>query len=138
MENLNLSDKEFAPGIYEIESDVCADQLFQIAEQHNFKLIHIDGTEISNKKIFLQKFAELANFPEYFGHNWDAFWECIVDLEWLPASGYIILYENPEIFIASEFSEWKTALDILLKAVDFWKSMEVPFYVFLKGKIKNR
>lgn len=30
-------------------------------------------------------------FPSYFGYNWAAFDECLGDLMWLPATGYVLL-----------------------------------------------
>ncbi len=56
----------------------------------------IDGNTISDKNKLLQSFSEALAFPNYFGYNWDAFEECINDLEWLDASSYIIVLKNPE------------------------------------------
>lgn len=130
---MKIFNKDYPPGIYKIESSINIEDLFHFTKQQDFELIRINGKEILNKKMFLQKFAESASFPEYFGQNWDAFWECIVDLEWLPAKGYVIYYENPDFFISNAPSEWEIALDILVKAVDFWKNIEIPLYVLLKG-----
>lgn len=37
------------------------------------------------------EFAAAWQFPPYFGGNWDAFEECLADLEWLRASAYVLV-----------------------------------------------
>ena len=32
--------------------------------------------------------GKALRFPEWFGHNWDALTDCLLDMGWLPAAGY--------------------------------------------------
>ena len=46
--------------------------------------IIIDCYEINNKKELHEQFKTKLNFPEYYGMNWDAFWDCITEINNLP------------------------------------------------------
>ncbi len=52
------------------------------------------------------EFAAALQFPPYFGENWGAFDECIEDLEWLPATGYLLLLiDATELLVDEENAE---------------------------------
>ncbi len=38
------------------------------------------GEEL-NKETLLISIAKACDFPAYFGHNWDALWDCLTDVE---------------------------------------------------------
>ena len=43
-------------------------------------LIKLDGLRCRNKMEFFKAINEQLAFPEYFGHNWDSFEECMNDV----------------------------------------------------------
>src|SRR3954465_14539189 len=51
----------------------------------------IKGRQCKTPANLFAEFAQVLEFPDYFGHNWDALEECLADLEWLPAKGYILI-----------------------------------------------
>ena len=61
-----------------------------------FVLKIIKGRQCKTPTSLFAEFAQALKFPDYFGHNWDAMEECLADLEWLPAKGYILLVTNAE------------------------------------------
>ena len=73
------------------------------------------------------------HFPAYFGRNWDAFEECVTDLAWAPAPGYVLLYDKMARFANAQPQEWATARSILESSIDNWQKRDVLFYVLLRG-----
>jgi hypothetical protein len=82
------------------------------------------------------EFAQVLKFPDYFGHNWDALEECLADLEWLPAKGYVLLFTAAEKILPDEEEDYATFLEVMSDAGEAWGSgMEgkrpKPFHVVL-------
>lgn len=45
------------------------------------QVVNIPIGDVFEKSTFLPALAEVCNFPSYFGHNWDAVWDCLTDSE---------------------------------------------------------
>src|SRR3712207_8419702 len=56
-----------------------------------FRSAVLDGTAASTRTAFFQEIARVPHFPDYFGPNWDAVYDCLTDLSWLPAAGYVLV-----------------------------------------------
>ena len=80
---------------------------------------------------FLAACARDLKFPAHFGATWDAFSDCINDLAWEAARGYVITIENVEPFVRHAPDEWATALEILRGAADAWRVRNRTFIVML-------
>ncbi len=100
------------------------------------------GQKSRTEQSLFDECAVALQFPYYFGENWDAFDECINDLEWLHAEAYVLLILNSVHLLESEpverrslflqrlesaGREWSTA-----RAGDFARGAR-PFHVLLQG-----
>lgn len=94
-----------------------------------WRAAHINAAAIDSKAGFLAAAGRALQLPAWFGHNWDAFEECLRDLP--DAEGYLICIEEPANFARSRPHEWRIALSILREAADFWSKRNKPFYVLL-------
>jgi len=56
----------------------------------------LDAASVTSEDELLRELARVFRFPDYFGENWDALDECLRDLEWLPARGYLLRVHNAE------------------------------------------
>lgn len=136
---------EQKPGLYQLEQDITIEELSQLCQANSCQLFHIDGQTITNKAEFLQACIKALNLPDYFGNNWDAFEDCITDLEWCSANRYIVWYTHPEHFAENDPQQWAIAIDILDSAVNYWAETNTQMYVLFKsdnpllklGKISN-
>ena len=45
----------------------------------------------------LTAFAEALSFPDYFGHNLDALYDCLTDLSWLPRGEHVLIWPGSDV-----------------------------------------
>ena len=77
--------------------------------------------------------ATALRFPGEFGHNWDALEECLTDLEWVDADGYLIYYDHIDGLLGAHPDQFETLVEILRDAVASWKSDDSAMVVLLSG-----
>jgi hypothetical protein len=81
----------------------------------------IRGRKAQSKDALFDESAAALQFPPYFGENWDAYDECLADLEWLPAEAYALWITNATRLLDSEPPEqFQTALRIWDNASQEW------------------
>ena len=112
------------------ERDVI-NRISDAARKAKLALFRLDLSRVAGKRTFLKAAAESLGFPNYFGANWDAFEDCLTDLSWHEAEGYVLLIENVEDFANGAPGEIKTARSIFEDAAEYWKGRGVPFFVIL-------
>jgi RNAse (barnase) inhibitor barstar len=71
---------------------------------------------IQTKSALLQVLAERLRFPDYFGANWDALWDCLNDFSWLPAGP--IFLQHADVPLVGDEASAKTYLTILRDAAE--------------------
>jgi hypothetical protein len=120
-------------GVYSIEKDVFPD-ISRAAAQAGLAVFCLDLAGINGKTGFLDAAAKALEFPRHFGSNWDAFEDCLTDLSWLEAGGYVLLIQNLEDFSHNAPSEMAMAHTIFQDAAAYWKQHGVRFFVGLAGK----
>jgi hypothetical protein len=111
--------------------------LSPLVKEFEYKLFHLDGMIIKTKIELFKNLAHTMEFPGYFGHNWDALEECLTDLDWLSAKGYILLFSYPINFINNSPGDFKTFLDIVSSASKYWSLHKKRFLLILATENKN-
>ena len=82
----------------------------------------IRGKRCTTLQSLFQEWAAAFQFPYYFGENWDAFEECLCDLDWLPAESYLVVVTEVEKTLARLDKQFHTLMDILASVSAHWKS----------------
>lgn len=55
-----------------------------------WRVATLDGAAIASREALLDACATALEFPGWYGRNWDALADCLRDLSWLPADGYLL------------------------------------------------
>lgn len=95
--------------------------------------VRIDLADCRSKAELLARIADALEFPWWFGQNWDALADCLGDLEWLPAEGYVLLLDAPDALRRAAPEDYATAAEVFAAAAQGWRERNTPFWVFIPG-----
>lgn len=80
----------------------------------------INGEMLVANDQILYDIGVAFKFPDYYGNNWDAFWDCITDLDWISAEYYLLLINNADK-IKVQREDFFNFFNILEDAAKVWK-----------------
>ncbi len=74
------------------------------------------GERCATKAGLLHEWAAALQFPWYFRDNWDSFEECLNDLAWLPARGYVMFITDATRVVTDDARDFTTLMQIIAAA----------------------
>ncbi|HEU4678663.1 MAG TPA: barstar family protein [Terrimicrobiaceae bacterium] len=93
----------------------------------------VDCEAIRSKEGLLQALAEAFAFPNHFGSNWDALLDCLSDLHWLPASGYVLIMLRARYLETADPRSFNTFLEVCQEAAARWRGRKAFFKVVVSS-----
>jgi hypothetical protein len=107
------------------------DRLAKTARRDALQVCRTDLGGCTGKHELLQRLAVSLTLPTSFGHNWDALADCLRDLGWLPAWGYVLLFEHGDDLRRTAPADFTTLLGVLDDAATFGADRDMPWFAFL-------
>lgn len=89
------------------------------------------GAGVRSKLDFYDAVAEALRFPDWFGHNLDALYDCLIDLSWLPPGEHVLVWTNPEVLAEADPAGYRAVQSVLADAVADFTDPERGFSVVL-------
>ena len=117
-------------GVYHLPSGASG-AIERAAAGLGFAVVRTNLSDCENKAEFLRRIASAMTFPDWFGHNWDALTDCLTDLSWLPAEGYVVILKHADRFRVAAEADFVTALDVFQEAARGWADDNVPMWIFV-------
>ena len=105
--------------------------LEEAAESLDYPMHRINLSKITDKDGFLDAIGKALDFPDWYGHNWDALADCLTDLSWMAADGYVIVLDHADAFARANPTDFATALSIFQDAADTWREDGIPFWALI-------
>lgn len=62
----------------------------------------VNSPETADKASTLTALADALSFPDYFGHNLDALYDCLTDLSWLPPGEHVLIWPGSDALRRAE------------------------------------
>lgn len=90
--------------------------------KRGYNIVEIDGLAVSGKSDIFNSFFKSLKFPDYFGKNWDALYDCITDLGWLKNKNTVVLIKEID-----EREIFKILKHALMDAKEFWLNTNERF-----------
>jgi hypothetical protein len=116
-------------GVYRTPADAHA--LRERAVAARLAWLETDLADARTKAQLLAAVARAAEFPAWFGHNWDALADSLRDLSWRPAGGYVLRMRNSAALQRALGADWTAFLEVLREAAGDWKLRGKPFVAFV-------
>jgi RNAse (barnase) inhibitor barstar len=104
------------------------DDLLAGAKAAGCLVLRVDLAATRSKDEMLTAVGRALRFPEWFGHNWDALTDCLLDMGWLPATGYMIVLDHCDGIHGRAEGDFVKLMQIFQEAAATWREDEVPFW----------
>jgi len=102
-------------------ASLLCDTVWKVSQElPKYEVRVLQGRRMQTEDGLFQEFAAALQFPYYFGNNWPALDECLADLEWLPAEGYILFLSEAPLILANSGSSVEDLVEVLSQAADHW------------------
>ena len=103
-------------------------ELLAAAEACGYAVFSIELAEVRGKAGLFAALARDMAMPEWFGKNWDALADCLGDLDWRPAEGYLVLLEHCDLLHEHAAADLAAALQIFQAAAEEWRAQDIAFW----------
>lgn len=107
------SAQEFCSVVYDLQ--------YQMQPRAVVRMVR--GKNLTTPTALFNEFAAALQFPCYFGNNWNAFDECIADLEWLPGDGYVITIVDGSHVLRDQPDELEVFFRIMRSVAQEWQDV---------------
>ena len=104
-----------------IDSNILPAEVNEIMSDKDL-LFEIDLVNTKNKKELLQLISKSFCFPDYFGHNWDALYDCLTDLCVIEKKKITLVFKNFNLFLRSNPCDSGNLIGILVDCAKFCKN----------------
>ena len=101
------------------------------ARQAGLRVLTAEIAAPATKDGVLSRLGRSLEFPEWYGANFDALFDCLTDTAWQPAKGLLILINGIAALRASDPDSFATLIDVLRAAAETRQAGNSPFWVAL-------
>jgi RNAse (barnase) inhibitor barstar len=99
------------------------------AKRAGITWLDLDLAGVGNRDAFLQRCAEVFSLPDYFGRNWDALHECLLDSAGRGTPGAIVHWRHGTELARRAPDAVATAFRILEDVAAYWSGSGRVFLV---------
>lgn len=92
----------------------------------------VNLAKAGDKEHLLKAIAKSLKFPEWFGHNFDALADCLADMAWQPADGYVVVLEHCDGIHGKAEDDFVSVLNIFEQTATDWREQGVPFWCLVE------
>ncbi|MFJ3174955.1 barstar family protein [Streptomyces roseus] len=92
------------------------------AEEAGWTTLRVDLAGVRGKAELLRRWGAALSVPRWFGGNWDALGDALIDLSWLPpAPGRLVVVTCWQPYADAWPGEWQTLREVVEEALQWWR-----------------
>ena len=94
------------------------------ARRDSFSYSLLDVSPVSSSCDLFTLFAKAMKFPDYFGNNWNALYDCLTDVSWSTSSGNVLAIKNSDSLFALKMEEFQILVGVLEESAALWRGKD--------------
>lgn len=98
----------------------------------------VRGHKMKTTQGLFDEFSAAMQLPYYFGENWDAFRDCLLDLKWLSAEAYGVIVSNSQSLLEVSPRDLEILLEYLEEAATEFKQEGKRFFTLFQYEGENK
>ena len=108
------------------------DDLMKAAQDAGHHFLYANVATAPGKQEVLESIAKAFTFPDHFGKNLDALYDCMTDLVNKSGQqpGFVVVLEQLPDNARFDREAREQLLDVFRDAADFWADRRIPFRCF--------
>lgn len=106
--------------------------VLEAAKANGYQTFRVDLGRAADKDALLAAIARALKFPEWFGRNFDALADCLGDMSWAPADGYLVMLEHCDGIHGQAEPEFVATLQLFQQAAEDWRQEGLPFWCLVE------
>lgn len=117
-------------GLYRADED-CACALYHAGPGTGFNVYRIDLGQAHDTESLHYVLSHSLHFPDWYGANWDGLADCLTDMSWNEADGYLLILQRTEPLQRGEPETFRMFLQILGEAAQSWREQGTSFWTLV-------
>jgi RNAse (barnase) inhibitor barstar len=102
------------------------------AKANGFGTFRVNLASATDKDALLTTVGKALAFPDWFGHNYDALADCLGDLDWHPAEGYLVMLEHCDGIHSRAETDFVKTLQVFEQTADDWREQGIAFWCLVE------
>jgi RNAse (barnase) inhibitor barstar len=94
--------------------------------------IRVDLSKADDRNELFATVAKALKFPDWFGNNLDALADCLGDMSWLPADGYLVLLEHCDRIHGTAEADFVNVLQVFQQVAEDWRDQGISFWCLVE------
>ena len=90
-----------------------------------FVCFEVDFADATRLDSVLIRLAQVLDFPDWYGRNLDALKDCLTDLSWCEAPGYVLIITRAEPLHAEHIDDFRRLNQVFAQAIVEWRALTV-------------
>ena len=121
-----------APCVVAAASHATCTAAMEAAAALDFRVVCLDLAGVDTKPALLDRLAAALDFPDCFGHNWDALADALGDLSWHRVPGLLLVLGNSARLQYSAPADFNILLEIFEESAAAQDPTGLPFLVLIR------
>jgi len=122
-------------GVFVLSPAIASARVSDLRHRRGLQGFDVHCAGARDKDSVLQAFARDLRLPEWFGGNWDALADCLMDMEAISKGpGAVVMVTGLEGLAQHAPEDYEMLMGVLRDAVTYWQEEGVLFCVLLEGR----